>query len=151
MAIPDALRKLNDKIVGRPVRCNKQVLTPNKKGYTEVVFISDVHLGSPQCDEARFASMLDYCLDNKVYVFLLGDLIENAHRQSVGGGVYEQLENAQSQHERVVTYLRPLADAGLVLGSLSGNHEDRTYVLSGVNVGKALCRELKIPYYRNSI
>jgi len=144
--IPKSLTNLNDKLKGRPVRCNKQILTPNKKGYTEVVFISDVHVGSPQCDEAKFARMLDYCLENELYVFLLGDLIENAHRQSVGAGVYEQLENAQSQHERVVEYLRPLAEKNLIIGSLAGNHEDRTYMLSGVDVSKALCRELNIPY-----
>lgn len=144
--VPESLSSLNDKIVGRPVRCCKKVLTPSSKGYAEVVFISDVHVGSPQCDIDRFERMLEYCLENKLYVMLLGDLIENAHRQSVGAGVYEQLENAQSQHERVVEYLRPLADSGLILGSLSGNHEDRTYLLSGVNIAKALCRELNIPY-----
>jgi len=145
--IPEALKALKDGLRGRPIRCNKKTLeVRNGKGYAEVMFLGDVHLGSPQCDEARFERMIDYCLSKQLYVFLMGDLIENANRHSIGAGVYEQLEIAQSQHERMVEYLRPLADDGLILGSLSGNHEDRTYHLSGVNVAKALCRELSISF-----
>lgn len=143
--IPEALASLNDH--ARRIRLNKRTLVHQKgKDYAEVVFLGDVHLGSPQCDEERFKRMLAYCLENNVYVFLMGDLIENANRLSVGAGVYEQLEIAESQHERMVAFLQPLVDKNLILGSLSGNHEDRTYLLSGVNIAKALARELKIPY-----
>lgn len=144
--VPPKLAALKDGLKGRSIRCNRQVLKVGPKGYAEVVFFGDLHLGSPQCDEQKAKAMLDYCLTNNVYVLLMGDLIENSTRFSVGAGIYEQLEVAQSQHERIVEWLRPLVDKGLILGSLSGNHEDRTYQLSGVNIAKALCRELKIPY-----
>ena len=82
---------MNDKIVGRPIRCNKQKLVcKTGKDYAEVLFIGDVHWGSPQCDKPRFLAMIDYALKNRLYVFLMGDLIEMATRHSVGGGVYEQ-------------------------------------------------------------
>ena len=59
-----------DTIVGRPIRLNQQLLNV-KKGtdYAEVMFIGDIHLGSPQCDKKRFLAMLDYCLKNSMYLF----------------------------------------------------------------------------------
>jgi len=137
----------SDKIVGRPIRLNKKVLAPKKgRDYAEVVFLGDSHFGSPQFDQARFLSMIDYCLKHSIYVFLMGDMIELATRHSVGGGVYEQEFNGQSQHEQMVEWLTPLAKKGLILGLHQGNHEERVYKESGVNISKAMARELKIPY-----
>ena len=137
----------NDKIVGRPIRLNKQVLIPKKReNYSEVVFLGDLHYGSPQFDEPRFLRMIDFCLKNNLYVFLMGDLIELATRHSVGAGVYEQEFPGQSQYEKMVEWLKPLADKKLILGLLTGNHEARCYDLTGVNVSKAMARELKVPY-----
>ena len=79
-------------------------------------------------------------------VMLMGDLLETATRYSVGSGVYEQTENPGCQHETMVEWLRPLAEQGQIIGSHSGNHEERIYKETGVNISKALCRELKIPY-----
>ena len=137
----------NDKIRGRPLGLNKQTLIPKKgKDYAEVIFLGDVHYGSPQCDVPRFLRMVDYCNKSNTPVLLMGDLIELATRHSVGSGVYEQEFPGQTQYEQMVEWLRPLAKKKLILGSLAGNHEDRAYVLSGVDVSKAICRELGIPH-----
>jgi UDP-2,3-diacylglucosamine pyrophosphatase LpxH len=136
---------IKDKIIGRPTRLNRQVLVPNGE-YAEVVFLGDVHYGSPQCDVPRFLSMLDYCLQNKIYVFLMGDMIEMATRDSVGAGIYEQEEKAEDQFGEMIGFLKPLAEAKLILGFLSGNHEERVYKSVGIDIGKAMARELKIPY-----
>ncbi len=136
---------MNDKVLGRPIRCNKRRLNVHE-GHADVTFIGDVHFGSPQCDIDRFCTMIEYCNDNNRHVFLMGDLIECSTRHSVGAGVYEQTMTADSQHELMVEWLRPLAEKGLIIGSISGNHEARVYKETGVNIGKALCRELKIPY-----
>jgi len=138
---------MNDKIIGRPIRVNRQVIEPRKgKDYAEVVFIGDAHYGSPQFDQGRFLGMLEYCLKNRVSVLLMGDLLETATRHSVGAGVYEQKEIPQSQHEQMVEWLKPLADKGLILGALTGNHEERIYKACGVNITKAMCRELGFRY-----
>lgn len=137
---------MNDKIIGRPIRVNKQVLDLTGKNFAEVIFLGDAHYGSPQFDEPRFVKMLDFCLKRKKYVFLMGDLLETATRDSVGAGVYEQNAIPQSQHEQMVEWIKPLADAGLVLGALTGNHEERIYKACGVNITKAMCRELGIRY-----
>jgi UDP-2,3-diacylglucosamine pyrophosphatase LpxH len=110
------------------------------------MFIGDIHYGSPQCDLQRFLAMLAYCLKEKLYVFLMGDLIEVGTKNSVGAGVYEQECNADDQFEQMVEWLKPLAEAGLILGVHIGNHEERVYKDSGVNLGKAFARELKIRY-----
>jgi len=138
---------MKDKIIGRPIRLNRQILIPrNGKSYAEVVFIGDVHLGSPQYDERRFLNMIQYCLKKKLYVFLMGDLIEMATKYSIGSGIYEQEYNGQNQYEKMVELLRPLANKKLILGLLSGNHEERVYKTTGVNIGKMFARELNVPY-----
>ncbi|MFA5772947.1 MAG: metallophosphoesterase [Thermoplasmata archaeon] len=138
---------MKDSIVGRPIRLNRQILIPKKrKEYAEVVFIGDAHLGSPQFDKPRFLKMLDYCLQNKIYVFLMGDMIEIATRDSVGAGVYEQEFIGQSQYEQMVDLLQPLADKKLILGFHNGNHEERVYKSTGVNIGKMFARELNVKY-----
>ena len=140
--IPD----VSDK-TGRQIRLNKVVLKP-KLGmdYAELVFIGDCHLGSPQFDQSRFLEMLDYCLENELYVLLMGDLLETATRYSVGAGVYEQEEKPQDQYEQMNTWLKPLADKKLIIGAHIGNHEERIYKESGFNVTKAMCNQLGIKY-----
>ncbi len=104
------------------MRLNKQKLVVKTgKDYAEVIFIGDSHLGSPQFDEPRFLAMLDYCLKNKIYVLLMGDLVETATRYSVGAGVYEQTSITQTQYEKMVEWLTPLAKKKLILGLLRGN------------------------------
>jgi len=137
----------NDRIAGRPIKLNKQVLKPKSgKHYAEVVFLGDCHFGSPEFDAPRFHAMIDYCVKNKIYVFLMGDLIELATRYSVGGGVYQQSFNGQSQYEQMVEWLMPLADLKLILGTHQGNHEERVYKESGINISKVIARELGVPY-----
>jgi predicted phosphodiesterase len=138
---------VNDKILGRPIRCNKQNLVAKRgKNYAVVLFIGDTHLGSPQFDQTRFLKMIEYAKTNSIYVFLMGDLIELATRHSVGAGVYEQEINGQSQFEQMVEWLTPLAKKKLILGTHRGNHESRCYELTGVDISKAIARELGIPY-----
>lgn len=138
---------MNDKIVGRPLRCNRQHLQVRpRKEYADVLFIGDVHLGSPQCDKQRFLNMIDYAKKNSIYIFLMGDLVEIGTRYSVGAGVYEQESTGQSQVEQMVEWLKPLAKKELILGLHNGNHEDRVYQATGVNISKAMARELQVPY-----
>lgn len=76
----------------------------------------------------------------------MGDLIELATRYSVGAGVYQQDFNGQAQYEQMVEWLQPLADLNLILGTHQGNHEERVYKESGINISKVIARELGVPY-----
>jgi len=110
-----------DKVVGRPIKCNKKTLVVNSKNYAEVVFIGDLHYGSPQSNVEKFKRMLDYCLQKKVYIVLMGDFLETATKTSVAAGWAEQEHILQKQYEDVVDMLAPLAEKGLLLGYVQGN------------------------------
>jgi UDP-2,3-diacylglucosamine pyrophosphatase LpxH len=138
---------IKDGLAGRPIRLNKCHLLPKgDNDYSEVMFLGDLHLGSPQCDKQRFMDNIAFCLRHGIYIMLMGDMVEAATRHSVGAGVYEQENPCQSQHEQLVEWLRPLAEKKLILGALQGNHSERIYKESGVNIVKAFCRELRVPY-----
>lgn len=144
-------KQVKDKIVGRPIRLNRQKLVVRPgKNYAEVIFIGDAHHGSPQFDKVRFLNMLKYCKDKKIYIVLMGDLLEMATRDSIGAGIYEQEFIGQSQYEQMLEWLKPLAKLGLILGLHTGNHEDRVYQKTGIDVSKAMARELEVPYLGNA-
>jgi len=135
----------------RRIRLNTATLIPKKgKDYAEVVFLGDVHYGSPQCDVPRFKAMLKYCFDKKISILLMGDLLEMATRDSIGAGVYEQEGIGQTQYEKMVEMLAPLAKAHLILGLLNGNHEERVYNSTGIDISKVMARELNVPYLQNA-
>jgi hypothetical protein len=90
--------------------------------------------------------MVKFCLDNRLYVLLTGDLLEMATRGSVGAGIYEQEVKGQSQVEQMVEFLAPLAKKELIVGLLTGNHEARVYDATGINVSKAIANELGVSY-----
>ncbi len=135
-----------DKIRGKPIRLNRQRLKVNKKGYAELLFLGDVHHGHPNCNIEKVKENINYCIKNKVYVILMGDLLEAGTRTSVGDSVYMQSLNPQEQHDEIEDIMRPLAEAGLVVGCHIGNHEARILKDTSVNLTKMLCKTLKMPY-----
>lgn len=135
-----------DSIRGRPIRLNQHILFSNRRNHAEIMWIGDVHFGSPQCDVPRFLANLKYCEEHNVYVMLMGDLIDVGTRNSVGSAVYEQEMPAGMQHEQVVEWLKPLAAKSLILGSHRGNHEERVFKDTGYDISKALARELRVPF-----
>jgi len=138
--------KGKDKIAGKPIRLNrKKLMIKQSKDYAEVVFFGDLHFGARECDIERAKRMLEYCEIHRIYLFLMGDLMEASTRYSVGSGVYEQL-SPQKQLDFIIDLLKPLADEGLILGTLSGNHENRIYKETGINVMKIIANVLKIPF-----
>ena len=142
---------LKSGIRGRPIRLNKQILEVKPgKNYAEVVFFGDLHYGARECDLERAKRMLDYCSSKRIYVFLMGDLIEAGLKTSVGASVYRQKLNPQKQMEDVIDLLEPLAKKGLILGALEGNHELRVEKETGIAVMKVICRLLGIPYLRSA-
>lgn len=132
---------------GRRVKLNKIKLEPKKgKNYAEVLFIGDWHLGHPECLLDKIKEQLDYCLEKKIYIHLMGDLVECGITGSVGDSVYKQLLDPQEQMEAVVEALTPLAKAGLITGLHGGNHEQRILNTTGIDVAKIMAGQLDVPY-----
>ena len=87
--------------------------------------IADVHLGAIECMEdkwQKFCAMIDN--DPNAYLIIAGDLIQNATRNSIGRGVFEQVYRPREQKRLMVEYLKPLREK--ILCMVGGNHESRT-------------------------
>ena len=136
-----------DKILGRPIELNKvKLLNREDKDYAEILFFGDLHFGHPQSQIEKAREMLDYALEKKIYIFCMGDMIEAGLSTSIGDSVYMQSLNPQKQMEAVIDLLQPLANAGLILGYLSGNHEQRITNATGIDISKLVCRVLNVTY-----
>ena len=133
--------KESDAIVGRPVKLNKWTADTDEK---KLIPIGDLHYGSPQSDPQKFIDTLKYCADSNAWILLMGDLLECATRNSVGAGVYEQLQPLDPQLDWITDTLAPYKD--IIIGAHHGNHEERAYKESGINPTKRMCRELGIRY-----
>jgi predicted phosphodiesterase len=74
----------------------------------------------------------------------LGDLIENATRDSIGAGVYEQEEIAQKQVEEVVELYKPMRHLLRVM--YPGNHEGRSFKSVALNPTRIIAKLLEVKY-----
>jgi hypothetical protein len=136
-----------DRLRGRPIRLNKRRLGVKKsKDYAELLFNGDWHIGYPTCLREEIQENLDYCLCKKVYLLLMGDLMEAGTKDSVGDSVYRQILHPQAQLDEIIAMLTPLAKAGLLLGAYRGNHENRIIKATGIDPMKVICAVLGIPY-----
>ena len=113
----------------------------------QIVPISDIHLGSINCNLERFRAFVDYIHRTPdCYTLLTGDLSEMGTKTSIGLGVYEQRYDPETQIDILELELRPLADEGKILGILSGNHEMRVAVATSFQPMKILARNLGVEY-----
>jgi len=136
-----------DKLIGRPVLVNRRVLELRSgKDYAELGLFGDLHYGAMGCDIERAQRQLDYYLLKRVYVLLMGDLIDCGLKSSVGDSVYEQKAQVQEQLDFIFDLLKPLANAGLIIGMYSGNHEFRVKKEVGLDISKIWAKFLNIPY-----
>jgi len=132
---------------GRTVKLNKQTLvTRAGKSYAEVVFFGDLHLGHPTCLLEKATKMLNHCLEKKVYVLIMGDILECGLTNSIGDSVYSQKLNPQAQMEDAIELFIPLAKEGLILGIHEGNHENRILKVTSINIAKIMAGILNVPY-----
>jgi hypothetical protein len=112
----------------------------------QIVFMGDEHEGSKFYDRDTHIKNIDWCLETKSPIILMGDQMETATKESVGAGVYEQEEIVQEQLEKTFEKYKPVAKEGLLLGNHIGNHEARVYNSSGANLSKILAQMLNINY-----
>lgn len=132
----------------------KQVLTYEfnediyKENGLDLIPISDVHLGSRHANIPLFQKFVNYILETPNAVTILnGDLAETATKVSVGKGHFEESENLPEQLDILEEILKPLADAGKILGIGPGNHEERVANMIGINPMAILAQRLGVPYF----
>ena len=106
----------------------------------------DLHYGHPNFDTESAKGYLEWAKKNDAWILLMGDLLENSSKDSVGAGVYEQIMNPDEQKYRIVDMLEPYKH--LILGLLTGNHEERTFKTSGHDPSRSMAKMLGVPYLR---
>jgi hypothetical protein len=119
------------------------VLSPDFTDVRLIVF-SDLHYGNPTCSVKHFLRTVTFVKNTpNCYCFGNGDLIEAITKASKGD-IYTQSLTPQQQRDAVIEMLMPIKDK--ILGFTTGNHEQRIYNETGVDLTADIARALKAPY-----
>jgi hypothetical protein len=105
---------------------------------------SDVHYGNHLFAKNHFKRHVEYILNKpNCRTILNGDLCESTIKSSKGD-IFKQVGTVQDQWHWITEQLFPIKDK--ILGITSGNHENRIYNETGIDVTKEIARELNVPY-----
>lgn len=117
-----------------------------------LVLFGDIHIGAPNdtCNLAYAKKMVRNILNDKKagYAIGMGDYLDNIKAVWQGGRgptPFETTMSPQKQYEVSLDLLKPLAEAGRLIGLHEGNHDAWTRQTSGIDVARNLARELKVP------
>ena len=118
--------------------------TPNK--LVNLYPLGDFHIGSSHYKESELKEWVEKIRqDPNAVVVIHGDIINNAIKPSVSD-IYDEQLNPEQSIDKAVSIIEPIKDK--VIGITSGNHEDRTYKITGIDVMKNFAYRLgKQDYY----
>lgn len=112
------------------------------KNTFQLMVLGDMHVGDEFCDLDLIKETINYVKNTKnCYVILNGDLINNALKTSKSDSYREQM-TIEDEQELLIELLQPIKDRILVMAS--GNHENRTNLIAGINPLKAVAYALGI-------
>lgn len=112
--------------------------------FVQLVGFGDLHIGAKTYNEKKAFEVRDYIKDNNCIWLGMGDFQECATKRSVGSGVYDQTMTPEEQVNYTLDLLTPIADK--CIGYVKGNHEERIYKDTGIDIGNWVCGHLGIPY-----
>ena len=113
------------------------------KNFVRILFLSDVHFGNKFCDQKEFERYIEWAKKQKgLYVITLGDLLESAIPHSIEGIMWDQVVSPQEQ----ITYIQSKLEPLKVIAMVSGNHEDRIYLRTGIDPTELMADYLKAKY-----
>lgn len=96
---------------------------PKSQKELHVYALGDIHVGSPQFDEASIKKKIQIIKDDPVGVFVLaGDIADFGLKNSVSN-VYQQTMNPNEQKEYVYELFKPIVTK--MTACTPGNHEER--------------------------
>lgn len=102
----------------------------------------DLHIGEPACDIAMVEREIEFIKNTpNAYAIIGGDIMDNATTNSIGD-VYTAKLTPQQQLEQIVGYLKPISKK--ILAMVSGNHEERTWRESGIDLLGCVAMQLGI-------
>lgn len=121
------------------MKCVKNDL-PSKFRSIEIEIFSDLHLGSKKCDYSAIQQRVERVKNtDNVYAIILGDVLNNSTKTSVGDVYEEELTPMQQVKSSIATF-EPIKHK--ILGICSGNHERRSYKTDGVDLLYFMAAEL---------
>lgn len=113
--------------------------TQCKDGVT-IRHLADLHIGSPNCDVSMIKRLVAENVENHWFCFLGGDILDVGLKDSKSD-CYTQTMTVNDALNKAYKLLKPLADAGLILGAVQGNHEARLTRASGLDLTyQLMCR-----------
>lgn len=97
---------------------------------------SDIHFDSPDCDKESLKLHMDYCLQDKRYILINGDLFDAILLKDMKRAVPHNTEHRDNQLnvklEETAHFLTPYKDQILFMGR--GNHEESVIKYSGLDL-----------------
>lgn len=107
--------------------------------------LGDVHIGSNESNHKRFLEDIEMIKKDKyARVILMGDLLDCATKKSVGAGTFQNNMNPHEQYEYMLKTLEPIKDK--IYGVHQGNHEERIFNETGINLSKIMANQLGTRY-----
>ena len=107
-----------------------------------IEIFSDLHIGSNKCDIDLIKNRIERVKNEpNTYCIILGDLINNSTKTSVGD-VYSEPLSPMAQIMTAIELFRPIKDK--ILGGTPGNHERRSYKQDGIDLLYFMFSELGI-------
>lgn len=117
-----------------------KVNLPETLDNVEIHTFADLHIGDKFCDMELIKERIEAVKNNeKAYVILNGDIVNNATKTSVSDCYAEEL-SPMEQISRFVELFEPIKDK--IIAITSGNHENRTYNKEGVDITGLCARQL---------
>jgi hypothetical protein len=110
-----------------------------------LINFSDLHVGHPNCRVDLIKRGVEWAKEHDALCICGGDWIENSSKASVGGGWVEQIMPPQKQVDYVCSLFEPIKDQ--FLGGIAGNHELRTWNVTGMDPMQTICEKLEMPYF----
>lgn len=95
---------------------------PSDLEQAEILIAADIHTGSAEFDEKRWAKFEELVMQPGKYVIFAGDQCEYATRSSKSD-VYTQALSPSQQKRWWIEHLKPIVKAGKILCIVDGNHE----------------------------
>ena len=115
---------------------------PREHKNIEIHIFADEHIGDDLCDLDSLKRRIKYIAETpNAYCILNGDILDNATTDSVGD-TYSQTYSPLMQLELAVELFTPIADKILLI--THGNHENRTYKKSGINISQLIATQLNL-------
>ena len=121
-------------------------ILPSELKAVYIIPFSDTQIGDPGFYEGLFIQYREWVLErDNAFVVLPGDVFENPVRGNKASDYWEMHLTPEKAMRKAKVLFKPLAEAGRILGAVDGNHEYRSYVMTGISPMITLLESLGLP------